>query len=154
MKKIISFVLILAMLSVSLTACKGEVSGDERDCKKLITDFETALNDGDADAILDCINPDISTTLKKVLDTFNTGKEKIISIILDFLNISITSEQEEEVKEDVDNIKITPQKYELEETSGTVLCNMEIKAGKTTIKRDVTFKVIKKEETWYIGGVK
>ena len=154
MKRIISFVLIITMLSVTLTACGGAVSGDERDCKKLITDFENALNDADADAILNCINPDISTPLKTALKAINTGKEKVISIIFDFLDITVTSEEGEEVKDDVKNVEITPKEYNIEDTSGTVLCDMQIKAGKTTIDREITFKVIKKDDAWYIAGVK
>lgn len=148
-KKIISFMLAVAML-ISLSACSyGSVEKNE--CEDLIDNLETACNNADISGILDCINPDKSAALKAVVNAISDGSDKVINTVFDFLGISVTSEDSSD--ETIDTIFVEPTEYDLEDESGTIACTLSVKAEDTTIEKQVVFKVVKKNESWYIDGV-
>ena len=153
MKKRITALFMTALILLSLTAC-GFPSG-KSDCKKLISNVEKACNDMDMSALLDCMNPEKVSVVKMVVNTIKDSANKAMEYVLDFFGLTITDNGSEEVSVDeaMKTIELKPEKFDLQDSSGTVTCKTSFKAGEKIIEKTIVFDVIKIDDTWYIDGM-
>ena len=111
MKRIISLLLLLALLAMSLSGCavfgnllkrqpeSETTANDKETVEQMIERCNTACNDVDLAGILDCVSPQVAGPLRMGLNIAGSlgGKsdEELLNAILDFLGADIAGNSEE-----------------------------------------------------------
>ena len=101
LKNIISFVLLLVIV-LSMSACDNQ----NNEIKTLTNNFENSCNKVDMNAMLDCIDPDISESVKKLTGLIGMFSDKDTDELLDNFAKVLFSELPENSKEFFSSIKI------------------------------------------------
>ena len=141
-------ILVFCLAFVLMFSAAG--CGAKSDVKELIGKLETACNSMDVSGILDCVNPEKVAPIKLLVDAFGEGSEKLVSYVYDFLGITVTEDESEEV---VQTIVLEPTEYVLEDDYGTVTCTLSFEMGDSTVEKEVVLDVIKVDDVWYIDGL-
>ncbi len=149
MRKLIFSVMAVVLsvaLMFSLTGCKA---GDNKDIKKVISEFESSCNTLDFDAVLDCINPKISDKVNLALGLVgmfsDTDKDELFEKLADFL-----SDDDIKGAEFFSSVKIEVKDIIIEDKEATVstIITYNINGDETT--RESTFYCSYYIEDWYI----
>ena len=159
-KKGILWVLLSVLLIVSLSGCKGGgIVGKSAECKSLINKFEKSCNEVDIQAILDCIDPKISDTIKAIVAIGGMVTDNVDEYLGDILeqfgsSISeITGGSGGSAKDIVASMKLTPKKYMLDKKDGSVKCKAEFEVNGMKTTKMLKISVVKKNDEWYISGI-
>lgn len=144
-KRLVSLCLIFALI-LAVSGC-----GAKSECKELIEKFETACNERDVSAILECINPDKTATLKLVLSVVGDAANEALPKLYDLLGITLPEEKTSLEGSNTISLEVT--EYDLGKTTGTVTCKMTLNIGDDIVENNLSLKVIKVDDVWYIDGL-
>lgn len=144
-KNSIALTLIIA-LCVIICACGSQ----NNEIKTLTSNFENSCNKLDMNAMLDCIDPDVSGSVKKLTGLIGMFSDKDTDELLDNFAKVLFSELPENSKEFFSSIKIKLDNVEIEEERATAYAEITYKISGEESKSNAIFEYIRIDEKWYI----
>lgn len=101
-------------------------------------------------AMLDCIDPDVSGSVKKLTGLIGMFSDKDTDELLDNFAKVLFSELPENSKEFFSSIKIKLDNVEIEEERATAYAEITYKISGEESKSNAIFEYIRIDEKWYI----
>lgn len=150
--KSILLVLVISFASVMLCGC-----GDKGDIKGLMKEFESACNDLDIDAMLDCLNPKIADTVNTTLGLVGMFTDTDTDTMLDSISKALLggTEEGENGSEFFSTIQIDVEEIDAGKNSATVDVEISYEVNGETIDKPAEFtcNYSDEDEKWYISNV-
>lgn len=147
-KSLAALFLIIA-LSISMCACGNQ----NNEIKTLTKNFENSCNKLDMNAMLDCIDPDVSGSVKKLTGLIGMFSDKDTDELLDSFAKVLFSELPENSKEFFSSIKIKLDNIEIEEDSASASAEITYEISGEDNKSNANFEYIRIDEKWYISNL-
>lgn len=147
-KSLAAFILIIA-LSVGMCACGYQ----NNEIKILTKNFENSCNKLDMNAMLDCIDPDVSGSVRKLTGLIGMFSDKDTDELLDSFAKVLFSELPENSKEFFSSIKIKLDNIEIEEDSATASAEITYEISGEDNKTNANFEYTRIDEKWYISNL-
>ncbi|MBO4938704.1 MAG: hypothetical protein J6C98_06870 [Oscillospiraceae bacterium] len=147
MKRVISLIVIIAVLLVSLSACTFK--SDEELIEDRMNDFLKAYNSGDMDAVLECLDAKTRNTYKAAINIGSglVGLTGFNVSIADLFGLGIG------VMSDGDVLQLRNMKINISsDTKATVSATMYYEDYEGGYSDDVKFALVKEDGDWYICG--
>lgn len=141
--------ILIISLSVSICACGNQ----NNEIKTLTRDFENSCNKLDMNAMLDCIDPDVSGSVKKLTSLIGMFSDKDTDELLDSFAKVLFSELPENSKEFFSSIKIKLDNIEIEEDSASASAEITYEVSGEDNKSNANFEYIRIDEKWYISNL-
>ncbi len=141
---ILSLLLVVAML-FSLTGC-----GASSEIKALLQEFESSCNSLDFDAVLDCINPKVSDSIKVALGFVGLFTDKDADDMFNSL-AEYLSEDEIGGADFFSSIDIQVGEIAVDGESATVSATLTYELDGEETVREAEFNCIYYAEKWYIS---
>ena len=148
LKSCIALVLII-VLSVSICACGSQ----NNEIKTLTKNFENSCNKLDMNAMLDCIDPEVSGSIKKLTGLIGMFSDKDTDELLDSFAKVLFSELPENSQEFFSSIKIKLDNIEIEEDSASASAEITYEISGEDNKSNANFEYIRIDEKWYISNL-
>ena len=151
MKKIksLSALFLIIALSVSLCACGNQ----NNEIKTLTKNFENSCNKLDMNAMLDCIDPEVSGSVKKLTGLIGMFSDKDTDELLDSFAKVLFSELPENSQEFFSSIKIKLDNIEIEEDSASASAEITYEISGEDNKSNANFEYTRVDEKWYISNL-
>ena len=144
---LVSGILLVSML-FSLSACGN---GSKKEIENLMTEFEYACNTLDFDAVLNCINPKVSDSIKigvGLVGMFTkTDTDELFEKLADTL-----SSDDLGGTDFFSSIKITVNDVSVDGENATVTTLLKYNVSGSQMEREAIFKCIYYTEKWYISS--
>lgn len=136
------------MLALVLLMCAGCSKGE---VSKLVSRFQTACNDSDIDAILDCIVPSIANPIKSVRELF--GDSTTLDTILDYA--AGIGNADEVTKESLASLRIKPDNYTFndDKTECMVTATLSYQLPNKKVSRIITINCVNTDDAWFIESI-
>ncbi len=147
-KSIAALILIIA-LSVSMCACGNQ----NNEIKTLTKNFENSCNKLDLNAMLDCIDPDISGSVKKLTGLIGMFSDKDTDELLDSFAKVLFSELPENSKEFFSSIKIKLDNIEIDEDKASATAEITYEISGENNTSNANFEYTRIDEKWYISNL-
>ena len=147
-KSIAALILIIA-LSVSMCACGNQ----NNEIKTLTKSFENSCNKLDMNAMLDCIDPDISGSVKKITGLIGMFSDKDTDELLDSFAKVLFSELPENSKEFFSSIKIKLDNIEIDEDKASATAEITYEISGEDNTSNANFEYTRIDEKWYISNL-
>ena len=147
-KSLATLFLIIA-LSISMCACGNQ----NNEIKTLTKNFENSCNKLDMNAMLDCIDPDVSGSVKKLTGLIGMFSDKDTDELLDSFAKVLFSELPENSKEFFSSIKIKLANIEIEEDSASASAEITYDISGEDNKSNANFEYTRVDEKWYISNL-
>ena len=147
-KKFAALILII-VLSVSVCACGNQ----NNEIKTLTKNFENSCNKLDMNEMLDCIDPDISESVKKLTGLIGMFSDKDTDELLDSFAKVLFSELPENSKEFFSSIKIKLDNIEIDEDSASATAEITYEISGEDNKSNANFEYTRIDEKWYISDL-
>ena len=144
LKNIIVF-LLLFVIVLSMSACDNQ----NNEIKTLTKNFENSCNKVDMNAMLDCIDPDISESVKKLTGLIGMFSEKDTDELLDNFAKVLFSELPENSKEFFSSIKIKLNSIEIEDDKASASAEITYEISGEENKSNANFEC-KRGWTWQV----
>lgn len=141
--------ILIIVLSVSVCACGNQ----NNEIKTLTKNFENSCNKLDMNAMLDCIDPDISESVKKLTGLIGMFSDKDTDELLDSFAKVLFSELPENSKEFFSSIKIKLDNIEIEEDSASASAEITYEISGEDNKSNANFEYTRIDEKWYISNL-
>lgn len=148
LKNIIVF-LLLFVIVLSMSACDNQ----NNEIKTLTKNFENSCNKVDMNAMLDCIDPDISESVKKLTGLIGMFSDKDTEELLDNFAKVLFSELPENSKEFFSSIKIKLNSIEIEDDKASASAEITYEISGEENKSNANFKYICIDKKWYISDL-
>ena len=148
LKNIIVF-LLLFVIVLSMSACDNQ----NNEIKSLTKNFENSCNKVDMNAMLDCIDPDISESVKKLTGLIGMFSDKDTDELLDNFAKVLFSELPENSKEFFSSIKIKLNSIEIEDDKASASAEITYEISGEENKSNANFKYICIDKKWYISDL-
>ena len=151
MKKIKSFaaLILIIVLGVGMCAC----SNQNNEIKTLTKNFENSCNKLDMNAMLDCIDPDIGGSVKKLTGLIGMFSDKDTDELLDSFAKVLFTELPENSKEFFSSIKIKLDNIETDEDSASGTAEITYEISGEDNKSNANFEYTRIDEKWYISNL-
>ena len=140
---------LIIALSVSMCACGGQ----NNEIKTLTKHFENSCNKLDMNAMLDCIDPDVSGSVKKLTGLIGMFSDKDTDELLDGFAKVLFSELPENSREFFSSIKIKLDNIEIEEDSASASAEITYEISGEDNKSNANFEYTRVDEKWYISNL-
>ena len=140
---------LIIALSVSMCACGNQ----NNEIKTLTNNFENSCNKLDMNAMLDCIDPEISESVKKLTGLIGMFSGKDTDELLDSFAKVLFSELPENSKEFFSSIKIKLDNIEIEEDSASASAEITYEISGEDNKTNANFEYVCIDEKWYISNL-
>ncbi len=147
-KKTIIFVLLFVLMLI-MSACGNQ----KNEIKTLTHNFENSCNKLDMNAMLDCIEPDISGNIKKLTGLIGMFSDKDTDELLDNFAKVLFSELPENSKEFFSSIKIKLDNIEIEENNASASAEIIYEISGEENKSNANFEYVCIDEKWYIADL-
>ena len=147
-KSLATLFLIIA-LSISMCACGNQ----NNEIKTLTKNFENSCNKLDMNAMLDCIDPDVSGSVKKLTGLIGMFSDKDTDELLDSFAKVLFSELPENSKEFFSSIKIKLANIEIEEDSASASAEITYDISGEDNKSNANFEYTRVDEKLYISNL-
>lgn len=141
--------ILIIVLSVSVCACGNQ----NNEIKTLTKNFENSCNKLDMNAMLDCIDPDISGSVKKLTGLIGMFSDKDTDELLDSFAKVLFSELPENSKEFFSSIKIKLDNIEIEEDNASATAEITYEISGEDNKSNANFEYTRIDEKWYISNL-
>ena len=141
--------ILIIVLSVSVCACGNQ----NNEIKALTKNFENSCNKLDMNAMLDCIDPDISESVKKLTGLIGMFSDKDTDELLDSFAKVLFSELPENSKEFFSSIKIKLDNIETVEDSASATAEITYEISGEDNKSNANFEYTRIDEKWYISNL-
>ena len=148
LKNIIVF-LLLFVIVLSMSACDNQ----NNEIKTLTKNFENSCNKVDMNAMLDCIDPDISESVKKLTGLIGMFSDKDTDELLDNFAKVLFSELPENSKEFFSSIKIKLNSIEIKYDKASASAEITYEISGEENKSNANFKYICIDKKWYISDL-
>ena len=147
--KMCAALILIIVLIVSMCACGNQ----NNEIKTLTQIFENSCNKLDMNAMLDCIDPDISGSVKKLTGLIGMFSDKDTDELLDSFAKVLFSELPENSKEFFSSIKIKLDNIEIEEDSASASAEITYEISGEDNKTNANFEYVCIDEKWYISNL-
>ena len=147
--KIFAALILIIVLSVSMCACDTQ----NNEIKTLTKNFENSCNKLDMNAMLDCIEPDISGSVKKLTGLIGMFSDKDTDELLDSFAKVLFSELPENSKEFFSSIKIKLDNIEIDEDSASATAEITYEISGEDNTSNANFEYARIDEKWYISNL-
>ena len=147
--KFCSALILIIALSISMCACGNQ----NNEIKTLTNNFENSCNKLDMNAMLDCIDPEISGSVKKLTGLIGMFSDKDTDELLDSFAKVLFSELPENSKEFFSSIKIKLGDIEIEEDNASASAEITYEISGEDNKSNANFEYIRIDEKWYISNL-
>ena len=147
--KMCAALILIIVLTVSICACGNQ----NNDIKTLTKNFENSCNKLDMNAMLDCIDPDISGSVKKLTGLIGMFSDKDTDELLDSFAKVLFSELPENSKEFFSSIKIKLDNIEIEEDNASATAEITYEISGEDNKSNANFEYARIDEKWYISNL-
>ena len=119
--RIIALLLAVTLLSAMLAGCSLEkvFNKDKREISELLSDFESACNSMDVDAMLDCLSPKITDKIEAALDVYGLFTDKDAQDVIDGISKNLTDDSESIGSEFFSSLIITLNDITVEDDKAT-----------------------------------
>lgn len=148
MKKIIALILAV-MLSFCLFGCNAE----KNEIKTLTKNFESACNELDFNAMLDCIEPSVSDNVKSVTRFIGMFSDKDTDEILDKVAGVIFKGLPENSQEFFTSMKFAIDNIEAEENSASATAKITYEISGEPCEKNAVFEYTLISGKWYIADL-
>jgi len=146
LRKVIIFGLLLILL-FSLSGCGSETN----EIRALTKDFENACNKLDMNEMLECIDPDISGSIKKLTGFIGMFSDKDTDELLDSFAKVLFSNLPENSREFFSSIKIKLDSITKEENKAHAAAEIEYEISGEDKKVNASFDYTYEDGKWYIS---
>ena len=141
----------LALTSVLLLALLTGCGGDKDNVAAAISEFESACQELDVRAMIECMDPAISGPVLSALDLF--GVEDTSGMLEQLVGVlDLFEDAGQQTEEFLQSIRIEPKEYEFNDSKDACTVTAELSYGDSE-PRSITIQMILEDETWYIGGI-
>ena len=141
----------LALTSVLLLALLTGCGGDKDKVAAAISEFESACQELDVRAMIECMDPAISRPVLSALDLF--GVEDTSGMLEQLVGVlDLFEDAGQQTEEFLQSIRIEPKEYEFNDSKDACTVTAELSYGDSE-PRSITIQMILEDETWYIGGI-
>ena len=147
--KICAALILIITLSVSMCACGNQ----NNEIKTLTKNFENSCNKLDMNAMLNCIDPDISGNVKKLTGLIGMFSDKDTDELLDSFAKVLFSELPENSKEFFSSIKIKLDNIETDEDSASATAEITYEISGEDNKSNANFEYTRIDEKWHISNL-
>lgn len=147
--KMCAALILIIVLTVSICACGNQ----NNEIKTLTKNFENSCNKLDMNAMLDCIDPDISGSVKKLTGLIGMFSDKDTDELLDSFAKVLFSELPENSKEFFSSIKIKLDNIEIDEDSASATAEITYEISGEDNKSNANFEYTRIDEKWYISDL-
>ena len=147
--KSIAALILIIVLSVSMCACGTQ----NNEIKTLTKNFENSCNKLDMNAMLDCIDPDISGSVKKLTGLIGMFSDKDTDELLDSFAKVLFSELPENSKEFFSSIKIKLDNIEIDEDKASATAEITYEISGEDNTSNANFEYTRIDEKWYISNL-
>ena len=147
--KMCAALILIIVLTVSICACGNQ----NNEIKTLTKNFENLCNKLDMNAMLDCIDPDISGSVKKLTGLIGMFSDKDTDELLDSFAKVLFSELPENSKEFFSSIKIKLDNIEIEEDNASATAEITYEISGEDNKSNANFEYARIDEKWYISNL-
>ena len=147
--KMCAALILIIVLTVSMCACGNK----NNEIKTLTKNFENSCNKLDMNAMLDCIDPDICDSVKKLTGLVGMFSDKDTDELLDSFAKVLFSELPENSKEFFSSIKIKLDNIEIEEDSASATAEITYEISGEKNKSNANFEYARIDEKWYISNL-
>lgn len=145
-------IILIIVLSVSLCACAGQ--GKDNEIETLTKNFEKACNKLDLNGMLDCVDPEISKSVKAITELVGLFSDKDTDELLDGLAKVLFRELPENSKELFSSIKIKlDDNIEISEDIANASAEIVYEISGEEHTSNVSLEYVKLDEKWYISDV-
>lgn len=147
--KMCAALILIIVLTVSMCACGNK----NNEIKTLTKNFENSCNKLDMNAMLDCIDPDVSGNVKKLTGLIGMFSDKDTDELLDSFAKVLFSELPENSKEFFSSIKIKLDNIEIEEDNASANAEITYEISGEDNKSNANFEYTRIDEKWYISNL-
>ncbi len=147
--KMCAALILIIVLTVSMCACGNQ----NNEIKTLTKNFENSCNKLDMNAMLDCIDPDISGSVKKLTGLIGMLSDKDTDELLDSFAKVLFSELPENSKEFFSSIKIKLDNIQIDEDSASATAEITYEISGEDNKSNANFEYTRVDEKWYISNL-
>lgn len=147
--KMCAALILIIVLIVSMCACGNQ----NNEIKTLTKNFENSCNKLDMNAMLDCIDPDISGSVKKLTGLIGMFSDKDTNELLDSFAKVLFSELPENSKEFFSSIKIKLDNIVTDEDSASATAEITYEISGEDNKSNANFEYTRIDEKWYISNL-
>jgi uncharacterized lipoprotein YehR (DUF1307 family) len=147
--KMCAALILIIVLTVSMCACGNQ----NNEIKTLTKNFENSCNKLDMNAMLDCIDPDISGSVKKLTGLIGMFSDKDTDELLDSFAKVLFRELPENSKEFFSSIKIKLDNIEIDEDSASATAEITYEISGEDNKSNANFEYTRIDEKWYISNL-
>ena len=145
----LTVLILIIALSVSMCACGSQ----NNEIKTLTKNFENSCNKLDINAMLDCIDPDVSGSVKKLTGLIGMFSDKDTDELLDSFAKVLFSELPENSQEFFSSIKIKLDNIEIEEDRASASAEITYEISGEENYSNANFEYIRVDEKWYIANL-
>ena len=152
MKKALRYLVVIMLvvtMNFGMTGCASKAS----QIKDTLSEFEYACHNLDVNAMLKCIDPDISDPIRLGLALVSTFTDADYEDLVDglFNNIGDSEFGSSFDAEDfLNTISVSDAKLKTKKHRATVTCKINFELAGEQFKRDATIEMIEKDDKWYI----
>ena len=147
--KMCAALILIMVLTVGMCACGNQ----NNEIKTLTKNFENSCNKLDMNAMLDCIDPDISGSVKKLTGLIGMLSDKDTDELLDSFAKVLFSELPENSKEFFSSIKIKLDNIQIDEDSASATAEITYEISGEDNKSNANFEYTRVDEKWYISNL-
>lgn len=144
----VSIILIVTM-AFGMTGCVSKTS----QIKDTLSEFEYACRNLDVNAMLKCIDPDISDPIRLGLALVSTFTDADYEDLVDSLFDNIGASEfgsSFDAEDFLSTISVSDAKLKTKRHSATVTCKVNFELAGEQFKRDATIEMVEKDDKWYI----
>lgn len=152
MKKVFRYlvtIMLIVTMAFGMTGCASKTS----QIKDTLSEFEYACCNLDVNAMLKCIDPDVSDPIRLSLALVSTFTDTDYEDLVDglFDNIGASEFGSSFDAEDfLSTISVSDAKVKTKKNRATVTCKINFELAGEQFKRDATIEMIEKDDKWYI----
>lgn len=152
MKKVLSYLVIIMLIvtmTFGITGCASKAS----QIKDTLSEFEYSCRNLDVNAMLKCIDPDISDPIRlglALVSTFtDTDYEDLVEDLFDNIRTSEFGTKFD-AEDFLSTISVSDSKLKTKKHRATVTCKISFELAGEQFERDATIEMIEKDDKWYI----
>ena len=152
MKKVLHYmvtIMLIVTMTMGMTGCTSKAS----QIKDTLSEFEYAARNLDVNAMLKCIDPDISDPIRLGLAVFSTFTDADYEDFVDglFDNLGASEFESSYTAEDfLSTITISDAKLKTKKHTAVVNCKINFELAGEQFSRDASIEMIEKNDKWYI----
>lgn len=140
--------LMISVLILSLTSCKGEKSK----IKDTLLEFEYSCQNLDVNGMLNCIDPDVAQPIKAVLLMYGMSTGEDTSEVLDELVKTVFGESFK-ADEFLSHLTVDKVKIKVSGNTAIVNCRLNFEVEGETFTKYARINMVKLDDKWYISGI-